>query len=339
MEIVQNPHDKMFKRVFRVRENAVSLLSNILPAEIREKLDLEGICFENDSYVPPDFTEYFSDLLTSIPVADADDEVRVYFLFEHKSTNYPDTPLQLLRYMLEIWQQHRNTTGDYISKLPAIIPVVVSHPRSAWKVKRITDLVNIPAGSFTAYIPDFDYLLYDSTREDPEAYDFNEAVKALLTIWHYSHRPEFMDALSRVFHMIRKLDPGVQLRDFLGLVMQYLYIVRGENEYIDIEKIARDVIPEEEEYMGTIAEMLERKGREEGVVIGEQRGEQRGKLETAQEMLIDFASEKYGPLPVTLESEIRSIQSATRLKTLGRQILKLDTLEDFAALIKKALER
>ena len=46
---------------------------NILPAEIREKLDLEGICFENDSYVPPDFTEYFSDLLTSVPVVDADD--------------------------------------------------------------------------------------------------------------------------------------------------------------------------------------------------------------------------------------------------------------------------
>ena len=77
----------MFKRVFRVRENAVSLLRNILPVEIREKLDLEGICFENDSYVPPDFKEYFSDLLTSVPVLDAGEEVRVYFLFEHKSTN------------------------------------------------------------------------------------------------------------------------------------------------------------------------------------------------------------------------------------------------------------
>ncbi len=29
-------------------------------------------------------------------------EARVYFLFEHKSTNFSNTPLQLLRYMLEI---------------------------------------------------------------------------------------------------------------------------------------------------------------------------------------------------------------------------------------------
>ena len=328
----------MFKQVFRVRENAVSLLRNILPAEIREKLDLEGICFENDSFVPPDFTEYFSDLLTSVPVVDADDEVRVYFLFEHKSTNYPDTPLQLLRYMLEIWQQHRSTTGDYISKLPAIIPVVVSHPRSAWKVKRITDLVSTPSGAFTAYIPDFGYLLYDSVREDPEAYDFNEAVKALLTIWHYSHRPEFMDALGRVFRMIRKLDPGVQLRDFLGLVMQYLYIVRGENEYIDIEKIARQEIPEEEVYMGTIAEMLERRGEERGVIIGEQQGIQQGKIENAQEMLLDALGERFGTINQSLIEKIKNVQSVDTLKVLFRQSFRVDSLGAFEEQVRRATE-
>ena len=248
--------------------------------------------------------------------------------------------------MLEIWQQHRSTTGDYISKLPAIIPVVVSHPRSAWKVKRIADLVSTPSGAFTAYIPDFGYLLYDSVREDPEAYDFNEAVKALLTIWQYSHRPEFMDALGRVFRMIRKLDPGVQLRDFLGLVMQYLYIVRGENEYIDIENIARQEIPEEEEYMGTIAEMLERRGEERAEQRFLQEKEklameygQKGKLENAQEMVIDLAGEQYGPLPASLEEDIRAVQSVTTLKTLGRQVLKLDNIEDFIRLVKKALEK
>jgi len=156
-----------------------------------------------------------------------------------------------------------------------------------------------------------------------------------LTIWHYSHRPEFMDALGRVFRMIRKLDPGVQLRDFLGLVMQYLYIVRGENEYIDIEKIARQEIPEEEEYMGTIAEMLERRGREQGVIIGAQQG----KIENAREMVIDLAGEQYGPLPASLEEDIRAVQSVTTLKTLGRQVLKLDNIEDFIRLVKKALEK
>ena len=249
--------------------------------------------------------------------------------------------------MLEIWQQHRSTTGDYISKLLAIIPVVVSHPRSAWKVKRITDLVSTPSEAFTVYIPDFGYLLYDSVREDPEAYDFNEAVKALLTIWHYSHRPDFMDALGRVFRMIRKLDPGVQLRDFLGLVMQYLYIVRGENEYIDIEKIARQEIPEEEEYMGTIAEMLERRGYSEGYKEAEQRFlqekeklameyGQKGKLEAAQEMVIEAIGERFGAISPTLIGQIKSIQSHETLKLLFRQCFRADSLEDFAGQVHRA---
>jgi len=60
MEIIQNPHDKMFKQVFRVRENAVSLLRNILPAAVQKELDLESLYFENDSFVSRDFAEFYS---------------------------------------------------------------------------------------------------------------------------------------------------------------------------------------------------------------------------------------------------------------------------------------
>ena len=91
--------------------------------------------------------------------------------------------------------------------------------------------------------------------------------------------------------------------------------------------------------MGTIAEMLERRGREQGVIIGEQQGIQQGKVENAREMVIDLAGEQYGPLPASLEEDIRAVQSVTTLKTLGRQVLKLDNIEDFIRLVKKALEK
>ncbi len=132
--------------------------------------------------------------------------------------------------------------------------------------------------------------------------------------------------------MIRKLDPGVQLRDFLGLVMQYLYIVRGESEYLDIEKIARDEIPEEEEYMGTIAEMLERKGKDEGVLIGVQQG----KIENAQEMLLDALVERFGTVNQSLVEKIKSVQSVDTLKVLFRQCFKIDSLEGFEEQIHRA---
>ena len=86
--------------------------------------------------------------------------------------------------------------------------------------------------------------------------------------------------------------------------------------------------------MGTIAEMLERRGREQGVIIGEQQG----RIENAQEMVIEFAGDRYGTLPLLLERDIRSIQSVSALKNLGRQIMKLDNREDFAGRVKNALE-
>ena len=190
--------------------------------------------------------------------------------------------------------------------------------------------MSIPAGSFTAYIPDFDYLLYDSTREDPEAYDFNDAVKALLTIWHYSHRPEFVDALSRVFHMIRKLDPGVQLRDFLGLIMQYLYIVRGEDEYIDIEKIARDVIPEEEEIMETLADQW--------IQEGESRGFVRGEIKTTQSLILESLAERFDVVGPGLTEKIKTIESLNTLQSLFRQTHRVGSIENFKALVDRALE-
>ena len=217
--------------------------------------------------------------------------------------------------------------------------MVVTHPRSLWKDKRIADFVSLPSEAFKAYVPDFDYLLYDSTREDPEQYEFNESVKALLTLWRYSHRPEFMEALGKVFRLIRQISPEVKLRDFLSIVMQYLYVVRGENDYIDIEKVARNEIPNAEDYMGTIAEMLERKGREEGVVIGEQRGEQRGKLETAQEMLLESLGERFGAVNQSIIDEIRSIQSREALKMLFKQSFRIESLEAFKEQVRRATEK
>ena len=87
--------------------------------------------------------------------------------------------------------------------------------------------------------------------------------------------------------------------------------------------------------MGTIEEMLRREGEERGVLIGAQQGE----LKATREMVIDMATEKYGFLPVSLESEIRTIQSVATLKGLGRQILKVDNIEDFTALVKKVFDQ
>ena len=72
MDIIHQPHDKLFERVFRVHENAVNLLQNTLPASIQSHLDLDGLYFEESSFVPKHLQRYYSDMVASVPLIDTE---------------------------------------------------------------------------------------------------------------------------------------------------------------------------------------------------------------------------------------------------------------------------
>ena len=187
------------------------------------------------------------------------------------------------------------------------------------------------------YIPDFDFLLFDAVKDDPEDYDFDEAVKALFTIWRYSGSPDFIKAVKRVFELIKQIDPQARLDDYLQIILRYLELTREEEEYIDIKKIAETEIDEGEKYMGTIAEMFRREGREE-TLLEKPKWEKQGELKATQETLIDVAAEQYGPLPSMLHEKIKSIQSLENLRALSRKVIRTQSLEEFTELVNRAAE-
>ncbi len=60
----------------------------------------------------------------------------IYVLWEHKSAPAPLTPLQMLGYMVQIWEQHlaslpKKKRGE-VRKLPVILPIVLHHGREGW---------------------------------------------------------------------------------------------------------------------------------------------------------------------------------------------------------------
>jgi len=89
-------------------------------------------------------------------------EAFVYLLIEHKS--YPDrlTALQVLRYVVRLWEKTLRETGQ--PGLPPVIPVVLYHGRTPWRVpERLSELPNAPEG-LRAYQPELRYLLCDLGR-------------------------------------------------------------------------------------------------------------------------------------------------------------------------------
>ena len=89
--------------------------------------------------------------------------------------------------------------------------------------------------------------------------------------------------------------------------------------------------------METIADMLEKKGYERAYQEKPQWLEE-GKLENAQETLIDQASELYGPLPGMLSVKIISIQSIGNLRVLARKIIRTESLDEFTELVNIAAD-
>ncbi|WP_040417407.1 Rpn family recombination-promoting nuclease/putative transposase [Desulfonatronospira thiodismutans] len=334
-----NIHDSTIKYFLSDRLNAISLLKSMLPEEIVKQLNFNKIYYEKDSYLPKSLQGYYSDLVVSVPTKCGLYVAKVFFLLEHKSTFKKNTPLQFLRYILEFWEQYQKNTGE--TRLPVIIPILIAHPEEGWKPTKVSDLVDLPSDDFTIFIPDFNFLLYDAVNDDPEDYDFDETLKALFTLWRYSGSPEFMQGVQKAFQLIKKVDPKARLLDFVQMILHYLEVTRDEKEYIDIKKIAETEIDEGEEYMGTIAEMFRREGREET----EQRflqekpiWEKQVKVENSQEMLVKSLKMRFDLVKPNIKEQIRSIQDVDTLNDLFEMSFKCSSIEAFTDLLEKVTE-
>ena len=93
-------------------------------------------------------------------------------LVEHKSRNYNDIHLQLLRYIVEIWTMYRKDAvaagldPDAASfRYPAVLPVVYYDGKDSWAAPRdLSDRVLL-ADVFQEFLPRFSYLLVDLRRK------------------------------------------------------------------------------------------------------------------------------------------------------------------------------
>ncbi|GAB6094229.1 hypothetical protein JCM14469_04810 [Desulfatiferula olefinivorans] len=158
-------HDKLFKEIWSDLENARSFLENYLPPAYLTVFDLKTLEICKGSFVEKNLKEYHSDLLYKVKTHQG--HAFIYFLFEHKS--YPDglIHLQLLKYMIGIWElsikQNRKKRFD------AIVPLVMFHGKKQWTTpKRFAELFSGTSGPLVCHIPDFKYILFDLPKYSDE---------------------------------------------------------------------------------------------------------------------------------------------------------------------------
>jgi predicted transposase/invertase (TIGR01784 family) len=144
--------------VFSDEEHARDLLLNALPNKILRVLEPAPLEISRESYIDEGLAEHQSDLL--IRTRYRDHPVFVNFLVEHKSYPYRWTILQLLRYMVRIWEKEL-AQNKALKILPSIIPMIFYHGTRRWKQPlEFSSYVELQEG-LRPYIPDFQVVLFN----------------------------------------------------------------------------------------------------------------------------------------------------------------------------------
>ena len=255
-------HDLFFKETFSYSENVVDFLKSTLPPELAEEIDYSSIVSEKDTYVDSDLSAYFSDMVYSCCLKG--ENIRLAFLFEHKSSPDYDLAFQLHCYLTNIWK-----SADKLKKprVP-VIPIVLYHGKESWKPGYLSSqFKNLPDVA-KPFIPDFDYIFIDLSAysdEDIKQQVFTLAsLKIAMLIMKNIFRPEEIEQ-----HLTDFLEIGTlyfqetQGLNFLKAVINYIFEATEieDNKLIEAFK---SVSEKGKEIAMTTAEKLRHEGRKEG---------------------------------------------------------------------------
>ncbi len=282
MGIINNPHDKIFKEIMGKTETAKEFLANYLPEEVLQAVDLGNLAPEKDTYIDNELKESCSDKLFKTTINNRD--AYIYLLFEHKSYQPKGMALQLLKYLVKIWEQ--KFTKEQADHLPIIIPLVIYHGENKWSIDRtlsklIPDLKEV-GPNLKKYIPDFEYLLYDFSPEGDEVIQGDVELMIFLEIFravYYKEVSMFLESLKKGIMLIEINNQSGEtgeasetrnrnLSELFKTLILYIINVRSDVTVKEIYETAKEISPERGEEMQTIAEQLISEGMEKGIEKG-----------------------------------------------------------------------
>ncbi len=264
MEQLPTPHNNFFHFALSHLPNARSLIETQLSAAALAELDLDTLQLEDGSFIDPDLREKFSDLLLSVKLAGQPstgngDEALVYFLFEHKSQTDPLTVLQLLSYIVRIWEKRQR---EGLALFP-IVPLVVYHGETGWTAARsLSELIPTSSG-LAEYQIAFRPPLLDLSQLADEDIAGEPILRNTLRLLKYSRSKHLVEKLGEIFRLIAGSLPEGQLPGWIQAIGIYVMTVNKNIDSDQYKQTLKSILPTQFE-PGSLADRLLIQGREEG---------------------------------------------------------------------------
>ena len=243
MAELNTPHDNFFKRLFGDLAVASDFMLNYLPPELLAQVELETLQIERESFVDPELRESFSDLLFRVR-AKTGSAVFIYLLLEHKSAPDPWVAFQLLRYIVQFWEQRRRQGA---AKLPLVIPIVFYHGQEGWHVPRQLSalLETADLQAVLKYAPDFEYCLRDVSLRGGAEIKGQPKLRAGLQLMRYIFSAELAQRLPEIFRNLRGLTTADAL-EFMRSLLAYVSNAGRKLKQGEVHKAMQEVFAKDE---------------------------------------------------------------------------------------------
>ena len=326
---VQNPHDKFFRESMGNVTTAKDFLAHYLPKNILQIIDLNTLEPQKDSFINQELDEGFSDLLFKADISGK--EGYLYFLFEHKS--YPDKgiSLQLLKYMVEIWEAKMNKEEQ--KQLPIVIPLVIYHGKTSWSIptslgSNLNGYEELPK-DVKVHVPDFDYIIYDLSGFSDEEIKGRGQTRILLTLLRDIFTKdinELIHSILKCIHYLQELEDKQTGIEFLETMIRYVFSAANNLTKRDMEVIIKEIettFPEGSEVTMTLADIL----REEGMKKGIEKGIELGQAKALSKTALQLLTAKFGVLPKELTEEISKLD-VINLELILSNMFNYTSLDD-----------
>jgi len=320
MNTVINPHDCFFRETFGRKEIAAGFLKEYLPQEIMKMIDLDSMRIVKDSFIEKELRHHFSDLLYTVQHRQG--PLYLYLLFEHKSSPDPWVALQLLRYMVRIWELHRKQNPK-VKKLPAVLPLVLYHGRQKWRISpSFRELILQDDPHLKPFLPDFRYQLHDLSTLSDEQIRGEVLGRITLLLLKHIFDPELADQLPGILSLLQKVGAGQDTLEILEILLRYVVKATGRFDEDDIKTILSSSFIEEDIVQTFIDKYIEQ-GMQQGIQQGMQQGMQQGgnKILTAQ------LKKRFGTLPGWVEKKIAEAD-VSAIEEWSLNLLSASTIDE-----------
>ena len=320
MTLPHHPHDAFFKQLFTRPGVAEDFIRHYLPAEVVAVLEPGSLTITKDSFIDEALAEHYSDLLYRVQLK-AGKEAYVYLLFEHKSVPAPRVALDLLRYLVRIW--------DFLGKqgnkrlLPAILPLVIYHGKARWRIAHsFSRLIDAPE-VFKPYIPDFTYLLTDLSHLSDKEIKGEVILRMGLWVLKYIFQGELPKQLPGLMALLPDLIRQSGGLEFLEVMLRYLSTAAPQLKEDDLRRAVVQALPEGERIMATIAEKWVQQGLEQG----------------GRQVLLRLVRRRFGEA-IAQQSEILLARTTalTQLEDLGEVLLECENGEDWLSRLQVVVQ-